>query len=416
MDLSQIPVMAPPPGVVSNFVNPVSLAPMCLAVITVTLSLMILFVALRFYARLRMSHAMGADDILCLISAALVITFCAITLSTLNNPLGPHEWDIPVSKITPLFSELSIVSLMIYAVSCMAVKSTLLVFYLRVFAPDPRAKAMVWLGLSFNIVFYTISIIVALVACVPHNDDGGWMSSASSRRCTTENQKFTEVQGVFGALTDLYVLLVPMALLARLHLSRKRKIGVYGVFLTGFVACAVSIINAVFRFTMAKETDTLWNTVPIYALSVSELNFGIICACMPVVFVLFKGAAVETASWVAKLRSWSSRSRNKTDIEMQPCTEEGKVLLPSVPRGTLTGLRSFMRGAGRSRPADTQVSSKEVSHEEVLTYVSADYDYHTQLRQPNPPSTDSSSRKQQLLRTYGQVEEAQVLFNGQVVG
>ncbi|KUI57753.1 hypothetical protein VP1G_10974 [Cytospora mali] len=231
----------------------------------------------------------------------------------------------------------------------MAVKSTLLVFYLRVFAPDPRAKAMVWFGLSFNIVFYTISVIVALIACIPHTGDGGWMSSASTKRCASENQRFTEVQGVVGALTDLYVLLVPMTLLARLHLSRKRKIGVYGVFLTGFMACAVSIINAVFRFTMAKETDTLWNTVPIYALSVSELNFGIICACMPVVFVLFKGAAAETVSW------------------------------------------SFMRGAGRSRPADTQLSSKEVAHEEVLTYVSADYDYHTQLRQPSAPNTDSSS-------------------------
>lgn len=61
MDLSQIAAMAPPPGVVPNFVDPVSLAPVCLIVIAITLPLMVIFLALRFYARLRF-QAIGADD------------------------------------------------------------------------------------------------------------------------------------------------------------------------------------------------------------------------------------------------------------------------------------------------------------------------------------------------------------------
>lgn len=62
MDLSNVPALAPPPGVVPNFVNPESLAPLCLIVIAFTLPLMVLFLALRLYVRLRISSATGADD------------------------------------------------------------------------------------------------------------------------------------------------------------------------------------------------------------------------------------------------------------------------------------------------------------------------------------------------------------------
>lgn len=62
MDLSNVPALAPPPGVVPNFVNPESLAPLCRIVIALTLPLMVVFLALRMYVRLRISRAMGADD------------------------------------------------------------------------------------------------------------------------------------------------------------------------------------------------------------------------------------------------------------------------------------------------------------------------------------------------------------------
>lgn len=164
----------------------------------------------------------------------------------------------------------------------MTVKSTLLFLYLRIFAPHPRAKLLIYSGLSFIIVFYTISVIVSLASCLPRAGEGGWSSTVRGERCQSEDERFAEVQGVIGALTDLYVLLVPMTMIAGLHLSRKRKIGVYGVFFTGFMhvlmrpgglqlltfsrAFVVSIINAAFRFQMFKTGDALWNEVPIYAL------------------------------------------------------------------------------------------------------------------------------------------------------
>lgn len=62
LDLWKIPALAPPPGVIPNFDNPTSSSSICLVVIAVTLPLMIAFLALRAYVRLRIARALGTDD------------------------------------------------------------------------------------------------------------------------------------------------------------------------------------------------------------------------------------------------------------------------------------------------------------------------------------------------------------------
>ncbi|KAK8053217.1 hypothetical protein PG996_012518 [Apiospora saccharicola] len=364
IDLSQIPALEPPPGsgIVPNFVDPVSIAPICLVVIAVTLPLMVIFIALRVYVRQFMAHAVGADDIL-------------------NNPVGPHQWDVPAVNVTALFQKLTVVSVVIYALGCMAVKSTLLVLYLRIFSLQPNAKRLIWSGLIFIVVFYLISFIVTLASCLPRPGEDGWSSinPARGNRCWEEDSRFAEVQGIFGALTDLYVWIVPMTMVAKVRLSRKRKLGVYGVFLTGFLACVVSIINAAFRFEMFQSSDALWNEGD----SAAELNIGIICACMPVVFTLFRGLARRLLDWITKLRA-SGKPQHKEGSEMPPFAEveAGNGRLPPIPQGTLSGLKRFVRRTHRSRATDTSNTALTTTAQGDFSLVSADYNYHAYLDRP----------------------------------
>ncbi|KAK6956859.1 hypothetical protein Daesc_002140 [Daldinia eschscholtzii] len=62
LDLDHTPIIAPPPGVVPNFENPKSLAPIGRITIAVVLPLMVIFVVLRFYTRFQISRSIGADD------------------------------------------------------------------------------------------------------------------------------------------------------------------------------------------------------------------------------------------------------------------------------------------------------------------------------------------------------------------
>lgn len=50
LNLSETPSGVPPPGVIPNFVNPPTRAPIANVFVSVTLALMIIFVAFRFYA------------------------------------------------------------------------------------------------------------------------------------------------------------------------------------------------------------------------------------------------------------------------------------------------------------------------------------------------------------------------------
>ena len=83
LDLSTIPLQAPPPGVVPNFINPPSASAEVFAVSTVLIFLSTLFLVLRLYSRLLIARGFGVDDgetskpLLLLVSA---LTFLGLLL------------------------------------------------------------------------------------------------------------------------------------------------------------------------------------------------------------------------------------------------------------------------------------------------------------------------------------------------
>lgn len=61
-DLSQIPAAMPPAGQTSNFINPQDITDTLMVALCVLLPLMLMFVLLRIGARVRLIHALWADD------------------------------------------------------------------------------------------------------------------------------------------------------------------------------------------------------------------------------------------------------------------------------------------------------------------------------------------------------------------
>ncbi|KAF2197035.1 hypothetical protein GQ43DRAFT_497190 [Delitschia confertaspora ATCC 74209] len=359
-----MPALQPPNGIVPNFVNPPSQANQPRIAIYVSMPIMVFVLALRIYTRLRVTRALGADDYLCIVSAISVCAFCGIVLSMLGHPLGLHQWDVPLIKITETFSKVycsstrfparclytqrSFTGICMYAVSAIWVKSTLLVLYLRIFRPSRRANIMIWLGLVTIAVFYLCCIVVNAVQCVPRRGEvGGWLSPTALARCSQPELDLSVAQGVFSAVSDLYVLSIPMHLVFALRLALLRKIGVSALFFTGFI--------------------------------ILELNVGIICSCMPVVFILFKRVKLRS-SYIAFLSYFRTRNRSgrtagsDNDPRVVPVGEDR---LPAVPKPTLTGLRSFIKRVQRSQPGRTTRPTEMSTYSEIN---SMNDDYHAQLK------------------------------------
>jgi hypothetical protein len=62
MDLANTPLFRSPPGVVSNFVSPENRGDILIAVSAVCLALLLVFVPLRLYTRIRITRTFGLDD------------------------------------------------------------------------------------------------------------------------------------------------------------------------------------------------------------------------------------------------------------------------------------------------------------------------------------------------------------------
>lgn len=388
-DPGAFPALAPPAGVLPNFNNPPTRAPAGRTVICVTLSVMLMFVILRAYTRIFMTCLFGIDDYLCLVSAASVTIASAFLLSILGDPLGPHQWNVPLTAITHRYVVNSFVAVCMYAVSSMFTKCTLLAFYLRMFRPDKTARFMTWAGVTVIVTFYAVSLIYLLVQCIPVDqelpglDPMNWEERASNNRCGRRIIDVSAAQGIFGAVTDLYVLAIPISSVLALRLQKKRKLGVLGIFLTGLLACICSAVAAYYRWRSRDTNDYTWDSVLLCSLASTELNVGIICSCMPIVFVVFRGSTMSSP-WSSFMQYFRTRGRQSAatgskqprDACFGPSDEDPT--LPQFQHRRSTGLHDLIHKTEHTQPFQGITVRTELSTYKTLA--SVDDTYHEQLK------------------------------------
>ncbi|RWA06921.1 hypothetical protein EKO27_g8182 [Xylaria grammica] len=349
VDLSNIPLSKPPPGEVTDFVNAESISWAGRLSIYLTLPIMVIAFALRMYVRIQ-KRQFGIDDLLLVFGVAAAISFCGVLLPVfLNDVLGRHAWNIPVSAIHPWFFQYSTTAGCLYNASALFTKISILTLYFYIFSPSRRARTFIWFGIISILVSYLALTACLLYYLLPHIGDGGWGSPANTRREGDPSRIIDFTQGVFSAVSDYYVLAIPISVVAQLQSPLKRKIGVS--YLAGPLRQAVA-----------------------------ELNVGILCACIPVFFVLFKGVVKRTESSFLYLRGHLSPHGSRKGHNVDAAQNPQPKIMGLVPGGTLTGLRSIFRKAGRTQNQGTEKALTDASGPEFLELQSIDYDYHAQLR------------------------------------
>ena len=160
------------------------------------------------------------------------------------------------------FQELILVVDMMFAVIAFFTKLSLFLLYHRLFARHRWIKNLIYFGIAFSFAMYTASFSAFGYLCLPHRGEE-WLEAALSPRCHRQHILIGDVRGPLNLASDLYLLILPLPAVWQLHLPRKKKSGICGIFLTGSLACIASAFGVYFRFQVFSTPDLSWNLAPV---------------------------------------------------------------------------------------------------------------------------------------------------------
>ncbi|KAI9735683.1 MAG: hypothetical protein M1834_001699 [Cirrosporium novae-zelandiae] len=159
-------------------------------------------------------------------------------------------------------------------------KLSFLFLYLRLF--PTRWFRITCLLTLFLILSGSFSFTIATIfQCTPVHK---WWNKKHVPGHCINNASFRWSWAAFNTISDLWVCLMPLPVIAKLQMDRAKKIGVAIVFATGLFVCCTSILRMralTVSVSLASANDQSWAAFTTFVWSDVEANTGLICACLP---------------------------------------------------------------------------------------------------------------------------------------
>lgn len=238
------------------------------------------FVVVRLgYKTIVATMELGSDDwwILVTIIAGVPNTVLVAHGSTANG-LGKDIWTLPFDMITD-FSRYFYVMEILYFTQLALLKTSLLVFYLRIF-PTPNVRRLLWGVMIFNGLFGLVFVVLAIFQCSPVSYFWTKWDGEHAGTCLNTNGIGWANASISIAI-DVCMLAIPLAQIRCMNLHWKKKIGAGLMFGIGTFVTIVSIIRLKSLVTFANSVNPTWDNWDVSNWSTIELNVGIMCACLP---------------------------------------------------------------------------------------------------------------------------------------
>ncbi|GJC80353.1 satratoxin biosynthesis SC1 cluster protein 4 [Colletotrichum liriopes] len=167
------------------------------------------------------------------------------------------------------------------------VKSSVLVFLLRLGGHKPGVRYTIYALNAINLATMVAIFLVVLFQTIPIN--AFWDSTIPKQR-EIDGPLFYIVSAIITIVTDFFVLAIPFWIFLGLKMRMAAKIGLIVVFLAG----GISIIVAILRVHELRKK--FYNLDPGYdarngigdTYSAIEVNLSIIAACIPALRPLFR--------------------------------------------------------------------------------------------------------------------------------
>ncbi|KAF4215124.1 hypothetical protein CNMCM8980_010661 [Aspergillus fumigatiaffinis] len=380
-DLCAIPAAQPPPGQTSNFVNPPNLAAATIAVTAVTLAWATLFTAARLYTNFR--KLTWADGFV-VIALALSATYNALVLDMGYTRLlvygQIHEgMTIPLAcsssayhaNIQILYAQGTLLGPVIFFA-----KSSIFLLCRQIFTIQKPMKYAIRFGLLFTFLLYWPGVGLESYFAAPHIGET-WEDLLVNHR-PEKLIYWGIVQGTLSVVLDIYIFILPLPLLSKLQLPRKKRWQLLIIFSTAMLGIVASVIALVFRIQLLTTSDTTFTQSALFICVNVENNVAIIVSSMPFFAAFFRSHVLESAL-LKTLRSRLSSSGGRSvagtvDHHMVKVPPSPSHLLNDTP-GQYHELRDFsyatdtkIQAGGEGKRPSTQGNgiSREVNIEQEI--------------------------------------------------
>ena len=274
------------------------------AVTIVVTVLASLFIAARFYTRIRLVRSIRQDDWWILAAWVCAVGFSVSICVAVHYGLGKHKTNIPESSFGAL-RKAEYTFAILYNPSLMLTKTSIIIFFLSVMSKDvdPVFKWCNWLTLAVvNIVGLALTFF-NIFQCTPVA--AGYLYPTPAHAHCADIVTLYLSSAPVNIITDIAILFLPIPILTGMRLPKKQKIILVATFSFGAFVTIVDVIRIAYlqqaalnRLRVVKgsssaptrvqeENDFSWYASLSFMWSAVEVDIGIVCACVPSLKPLF---------------------------------------------------------------------------------------------------------------------------------
>ncbi|KAF7895845.1 hypothetical protein EAF00_005860 [Botryotinia globosa] len=280
--LITIPAGTPPPGVQSLSDHPETLQPVIIAVCSLFFALMLICCGIRTWTKFMIMRPVKLrwNDLTWLLALLTSITCYVITMISVTGlgTVGLHTWDYSLARLFTNYTGVGfIIPTWNTPLAFGLVKLTIWLTYIEIFTSMRWVRISCYIGAFITSLWYFPVVIATLVWTTPPHGENFVYSLISDGIFTT--QKLTIPIAAVGLAIDVFLFIIPLLAVSKLHMATKKKLGVGLIFATGALAIVASILSIIYRVRLNQVLDNTWALVPVFILTLAELFIGMIIAC-----------------------------------------------------------------------------------------------------------------------------------------
>ncbi|KAJ5854278.1 hypothetical protein N7534_006821 [Penicillium rubens] len=251
-----------------------------IAVASVFIPILILVVALRFFAMYIKRRPWGVDDGLVVLSlvwqlGASTLAMCFVRYGGVGRHFAYFEQYDPETIVT--YYKYVAVLTFYYSSGVAFPKLAILALYLRLF-PFHLYRIAVYVIGSIVIANAIACVLTAAFICRPFAYY--WDKTIPGGYCA-DQAAFDRWASMANIITDVVMLVLPAHIVWNLKASVKIKIGLAVTFLMGSFGLAASIVRFVMFGMTSVVVDGTWSSVDLMTWTLVEPNVYLISACLP---------------------------------------------------------------------------------------------------------------------------------------